>query len=124
MFTVLTVSSRPRLAPYTGLFAGVLVALFITLEAPLSGMSMNPARSFASAYPAGLWDSLWIYFAAPLLGMTIAATLRRGWQAIGALPCAKLVHGADVRCIHCGYEPGAAGPATGLDGRAPAESAT
>jgi aquaporin Z len=122
MFTVLTVSSRARLAPYTGLFAGALVALFITFEAPLSGMSMNPARSFASAAPAGLWDGLWIYFVAPLLGMVGAAALRRAWSTIGALPCAKLVHSADVRCIHCGYEPGHERPASAESACAAVES--
>jgi aquaporin Z len=113
MFTVLTVSSRPRLAPYTGIFAGVLVALFITFEAPLSGMSMNPARSFASAFPAGLWAHLWIYFVAPPLGMALGAAVCRMLPAAGALPCAKLVHPDDVRCIHCGHEPRAAASMAG-----------
>src|SRR5262249_24478054 len=59
MSAVLAFSSHPRLAPYTGLAAGVLVACYVAFEAPYSGMSMNPARSFASAAPAGLWSSLW-----------------------------------------------------------------
>ena len=75
MLTVLGFSSRARLAPYTGLAAGALVALYIALEAPYSGMSMNPARSFASAAPAGLWADLWIYFVAPPLGMWTAAAM-------------------------------------------------
>ena len=65
MSTVLFVTNKPRFAKYTGLFAGALVALFITFEAPLSGMSMNPARTFSSAVPAGFWQDLWIYFAGP-----------------------------------------------------------
>jgi aquaporin Z len=103
MLTVLGFSSRARLAPYTGLAAGALVASYIAVEAPYSGMSMNPARSFASAAPAGFWADLWIYFLAPPLGMWTAAALhgsrseRRG--------CAKLVHASGSRCIHCGYEP-------------------
>jgi len=44
MSAVLRFSNHPRLARYTGLAAGVLVMLFITFEAPLSGMSMNPAE--------------------------------------------------------------------------------
>src|SRR5262249_45641157 len=55
MSVVLRVSSRPALARYTGLCAGALVALYITFEAPLSGMSMNPARSFGSALLAHSW---------------------------------------------------------------------
>src|SRR2546427_9803334 len=49
MLVILTASNSTRLAPLTGLFAGALVASYITLEAPLSGMSMNPARTFGSA---------------------------------------------------------------------------
>jgi aquaporin Z len=103
MLTVLGLSSRARLAPYTGLAAGALVALYIAFEAPYSGMSMNPARSFASAVPAGLWSDLWIYFVAPPLGMWTAAA----WHGLRRVPsaCAKLVHAADARCIHCGYQP-------------------
>jgi aquaporin Z len=104
MTVVLALSSRERFARYTGLAAGALVATFVALEAPYSGMSMNPARSFASAAVAGQWTNLWIYFLAPLLGMLTAAFVhaKRGTARAG---CAKLVHGADVRCIHCGYEP-------------------
>ena len=104
MAVVLAVSSRPRLARYTGLAAGALVATFIAIEAPYSGMSMNPARSFASAAVAGQWMHLWIYFVAPPLGMLTAAFVhaKRGAARAG---CAKLVHSRDVRCIHCGHEP-------------------
>lgn len=105
MSVILRVSNSPRYASYTGLCAGALVAIYITLEAPLSGMSMNPARSFASAFPARLWSDLWIYFVAPVLGMQAAAawyTYRRGLHAVA---CAKLQHPPDQRCIHCGYTP-------------------
>ena len=44
MWVILVVSNDPRRAHLTGLCAGGLVALYIALEAPLSGMSMNPAR--------------------------------------------------------------------------------
>ena len=70
---VLRISNTAQLARYTPLFAGALVATYITLEAPISGMSMNPARTFGSALAAQLWTSLWIYFTAPPLGMLAAA---------------------------------------------------
>ena len=66
MLVVLLVSNTPGLARWTGVFAGCLVAIFITFEAPFSGMSMNPARTFASAAVASLWVGLWIYFTAPV----------------------------------------------------------
>lgn len=102
MLSVLHFSSRTRLAPYTGLAAGALVACYIAVEAPFSGMSMNPARSFASAAPAALWSELWIYFVAPPLGMlSAAAWYRRRAEASGS--CAKLVHDREQPCIHCGH---------------------
>jgi aquaporin Z len=99
MTVVLRVSNTASLERFTGVAAGALVALYITLEAPLSGMSMNPARSLASAVPAGTWDALWIYIVAPPIGMLVAAELysrRRGLQGIH---CAKLNHGQAGQCI-------------------------
>jgi aquaporin Z len=81
------------------------VAFYIYAEAPLSGMSMNPARSFASAAPGQHWSHLWLYFAAPLLGMVGGAQLYRRVTAGQHLACAKLQHPTDMRCIHCGYQP-------------------
>jgi aquaporin Z len=105
MLVVLAVSSRPRWARCTGLVAGVLVAAFITFEAPLSGMSMNPARSFASAWPAGDWHAFWIYLAVPVAGMQFGAAAYPWLFRRRPTTCAKLVHGTTQRCIHCGYEP-------------------
>jgi aquaporin Z len=105
MLTILIVMSRPRWGRYTGWVAGLLVAGFIALEAPLSGMSINPARSLASALPSGIWTSIWIYLLAPCLGMWLAT---RVYLRIGEAPaagCAKLRHTSDQPCIHCGYAP-------------------
>ncbi len=106
MTTVLYTTNCERIARFTPYFAGALVATYITFEAPFSGMSMNPARTFGSAFHASYWQSLWIYFLAPTLGMLSAAELflrvRQG------LPprCAKLYHTTDKRCIfNCGYRP-------------------
>jgi aquaporin Z len=103
MMTVLVVSNTARFARFTGVSAGVLVAAYIAFEAPLSGMSMNPARTFASAAPGGIWTHAWIYFTAPIAGMLAAAALY-GWLGRRA-KCAKLDHSLRQRCIHCGYEP-------------------
>lgn len=111
MLAVLSLSSSARLARLTGVFAALLVATYITFEAPVSGMSMNPARSFASAAPAGLWQQLWIYFLAPPLGMVAAAFAFVRVRSLAAVHCAKLDHAPDRRCIHCGYEPHASSAA-------------
>jgi aquaporin Z len=105
MAAVLLFSGNARLSAYTGLAAGALVAVYIAVEAPFSGMSMNPARSLASAAPGGFWSDLWIYFAAPPLGMGLAAAGYTRLAGRAGVRCAKLHHAADVRCIHCGYEP-------------------
>jgi aquaporin Z len=103
MMTAVLRVSESRHARWTGVAAGALVTLYIAMEAPLSGMSMNPARSFASAAPAGYWQHLWIYFVAPCLGMQLAAQWQLARRATGG--CAKLMHGKRERCIHCGYVP-------------------
>ncbi len=103
MLTVLTFMNAQKLTPYTGFAAGVLVAVFISLEAPFSGMSMNPARSFASAAPSGIWTAGWIYYTAPLLGMFSAVELYRLFRFTTQRMCAKLVHPLNRRCIHCGH---------------------
>jgi len=105
MLVVLIVSNTPRLARYTGLCAGALVATYIVLEAPFSGMSMNPARTFASAVPSGTWPLLWLYIAAPLSGMLLAAESYLRLVRRAGPTCAKLHHPPhDPRCIfRCGY---------------------
>ncbi|MSU60022.1 MAG: aquaporin family protein [Pedosphaera sp.] len=102
MSVVLAVSNSQKLARFTGWFAGACVAVFITFEAPISGMSMNPARTFGSAALPHLWSSLWIYFLAPPFGMLAAAALRRKLQQ--AVACAKYHHQNEKRCIFCEYQ--------------------
>ena len=104
MLVVLTVSNIKKIARFTGLFAGCLVATYIALEAPLSGMSMNPARTFASAVPAWLWSQWWIYFTAPPIGMLLAARVYLWTRGANRVFCAKLHHDNPARCIfRCRY---------------------
>jgi aquaporin Z len=104
MLVVLFVSSRKSVARLTGLCAGLLVLTYITFEAPLSGMSMNPARTLASALPGRLFTDLWIYFLAPPLGMLAAAQTFVALRGARAIACAKLHHQNSARCIfRCGY---------------------
>lgn len=104
MIVVLIVSNRATLNAWTGLFAGALVATYIAVEAPLSGMSMNPARSLASALPAHLWTGFWVYLTAPLVGMLLAAECYVRCCGAHRVLCAKLHHRNNTRCIfRCGY---------------------
>ncbi len=106
MSVILIISNTSSIARSTGIFAGILVAIYITLEAPLSGMSMNPARTFGSALPANVWTAFWVYLTAPTIGMLLASEVYLRLKGAGTVLCAKLHHQNDKRCIHCGY-PGA-----------------
>ena len=99
MTLVLGVSNDHDLAPYTGVFAGVLVALFIALLAPHSGMSINPARTFGSAVFAKRFSFFWLYATAPVLGMLLAAEAHARLDVSRAVRCAKLNHMGESRCI-------------------------
>ena len=104
MTVILIVSNSRKAARYTGLAAGTMVMLFITFEAPLSGMSMNPARTFASDFVGMQWQGLWIYFVAPVIGMLSAAEVFVRTRGIHSVICAKLNHSGTPRCIfRCGY---------------------
>ena len=99
MGMVLLTSNLDAAAPYTGMFAGLLLAVFIAVEAPFSGMSLNPARTLGSALVAREARGLWIYFTAPPLAMLAAAGLyTAAWGAAGVY-CAKLNHRGQERCI-------------------------
>jgi aquaporin Z len=102
MLIVLILTNQAPLACFTGLVAGVCVAAFITIESPLSGMSMNPARTLGSALLPHLWQSLWIYFTAPPLGMLVAAEVYVLCKC--HVVCAKYHHQNHFRCIFCEYQ--------------------
>jgi len=104
MSVILWVSNTRELNRYTGLFAGTLVMIYISVEAPISGMSLNPARTFGSAFAAQVWSSIWIYFTAPPMGMLLAAELYLRLRGRDRVLCAKLHHENTERCIfHCNY---------------------
>jgi aquaporin Z len=98
MGTVLVVSNDNRFNRWTGVCAGALVCLFIVFEAPLSGMSMNPARSLGPALLAGTLDSMWVYLIGPLAGMFLAAETYVRLRGAERVYCAKLDHPSYVPC--------------------------
>ena len=78
MFVILNVSQGSK---EKGITAGIVVGSVIALEAlfagPICGASMNPARSLGPAIVSGHLEHLWIYLAAPVLGMLVAIPLYR-----------------------------------------------
>ena len=108
MLAALEANASTRLMRWTGLVAASLVATFIAVESPLSGASMNPSRSFGSALAAHDWMPLWVYLAAPPLGMFVAAEVHRRLSArrrpaARAAVCAKLMHDDRYPCHFCQY---------------------
>ena len=111
MTMILFTSNSARWSRLTPYFAGVFVAFYISVESPVSGMSMNPARSFASAAFAGTWTSVWIYFLAPPIAMLAAAELFVRIGGLRAVLCAKLHHNNHFRCIfNCRFDELGTGP--------------
>ncbi len=105
MTMILFAGNSRRFSRYTPFFAGTLVALFIAVESPISGMSMNPARTIASAAVSGNWTSIWIYLLAPPIAMLTAAELFVRTRGIKNVLCAKLNHFGKARCIfNCNFE--------------------
>lgn len=103
MTVILWISNIRPLARFTGCFAAALVAWNISTVGPLSGMSMNPARTLASAVPAQVWHGLWIYLTAPPLAMLLAAEVYLLIRGRSHVFCAKLHHDNNKRCIFCEY---------------------
>ncbi len=106
MLVALIAINSERLEKLTGLFVGVLIALYLIFETPYSGMSMNPARSFGSALAARHGMDLWVYFVAPPLAMLLATEIFRLVKKGEVRACAKLRHGDGRDCIFCGYKEG------------------
>ncbi len=78
MLVILRVSSGSK---ETGMLAGVAIGGVVGLEAmlagPISGASMNPARSLGPAVVAGDLTHLWIYLLAPVVGAMLACPVHR-----------------------------------------------
>ena len=99
MMIILTVSNKKKISGFTGIIAGILIAVFITTEAPISGMSMNPARTLASALPAHVFQGWWIYLTAPIFGMRAASEVYLRTSGLNSVLCAKLHHGESQPCL-------------------------
>jgi aquaporin Z len=107
VFLILFCVANQRFARRTPYFAGLLVAFFVFVEAPISGTSLNPARSFAPALLTGTTRDQWLYLIAPLIGSLIAVNLVGFiFKSSKDAGCAKLFHTERYRCIFldCAYQ--------------------
>lgn len=76
MFVIMAVATDVRAVGHAAAIAiGATVGLEAIFAGPISGASMNPARSFGPALAAWNWASHWLYWAGPLVGASLAALL-------------------------------------------------
>ncbi len=114
MFVVQVLSNHARLAPITPRVVALLVMGAVIWAAPYSGFSTNPARTIASALPAGVWTAIWLYLLVPTGGMLLGAQLylllhthRSQPVRCGKLwyddttPCGRRDGRGTTRCIFC-----------------------
>jgi aquaporin Z len=96
MGVVLFTTNRRRLARFSPVVVALVTVFYYGLCYSLSGYSVNPARSFSSAFFAWIWHGIWVYFAAPVLGMMAAASLYV--RSEGRVYCAKVFHDLESTC--------------------------
>lgn len=98
--------NNQRIATKTPYLAGALVAFLVFVEAPISGTSLNPARSFAPSLLTNTYTDQWLYWLGPPVGAVLAVllfVLLVSKKNQGG--CAKLFHTERYRCIFldCAY---------------------
>lgn len=73
MLVIMAVATDKRVAPgFAGIAVGLTVGFCAMAGGPLTGASMNPARSLGPAVAGSIWDAHWIYWAAPITAMLVA----------------------------------------------------
>jgi MIP family channel proteins len=89
MFVIMAVATDTRAVGQAAALAiGAMVGLEALFAGPISGASMNPARSLGPALVGWIWTAQWVYGAAPFLGAAVAALLYR-WLRIASAPTPK-----------------------------------
>jgi len=98
MYVIMAVATDTRAV---GQLAAVAIGGAVVLDAlwagPISGASMNPARSFGPALLSGVWDAHWVYWVGPLLGAVLGATLYQALRAPAVAAAARREPVADAQ---------------------------
>lgn len=75
---------RRALVGFAGIAIGLTVGLEATVMGPITGASMNPARSLGPALVGNLWQHHWVYWVAPIVGAQLAVLLYKRLLSKGA----------------------------------------
>jgi aquaporin Z len=115
--------NRPAVAPRTGLLAATLVAVLVMIEAPMTGASLNPARTLAPAVLGRTYTALWVYFVGPMTGALLAVAAFTGQGGKEAV-CAKVYHTEKYPCPFesCNYRMVKAGETVMTEGESATEA--
>lgn len=104
MLAVLVAMNSEHFEKAVGAIVGVLIGFYIAIESPLSGMSLNPARSFGSGLTAGEWNGLWLYFIAPLASMLLATEVFVWMRRRKLIASAEEQRAGRSLCFICDYK--------------------
>lgn len=93
-------TSHDTIKNFTPFMMPIIYCIMVFAEAPVSGTSTNPARSFGPAVVSNIWSGYWLYWVAPVLGMLLAVLLFNvGWLKHLKSDVAKLYHFEKYRHI-------------------------
>jgi MIP family channel proteins len=93
MLVIMAVATDERVAPgFAPLAVGLTVGFCALTAGPLTGASMNPARSLGPAVVGGFWTAHWVYWLAPITGMVAAARVY-DWLRDAKAPTASRLFG-------------------------------
>jgi aquaporin Z len=98
MGLVLFATNHRILARFSPLLIASLTVFYYAMCSSIAGFSVNPARTFSSAFFARLWWGVWIYFVAPCLGMLTAAATYIRAAGPAKVYCAKVFHDLHSPC--------------------------
>jgi len=90
VFMIIVFIAFRELRPFTPFMIPFLYAIMVPLEADISGISTNPARSFGPSVVSGVWDAWWIYWIGPLAGALLASAV--AYRLAKRVAIAKLYH--------------------------------
>lgn len=111
-----TASAAQNVGPIAALGVGGYIALAGLWAAPVSGASMNPARSFGPALVSGDFSSFWVYVAGPIAGALIAVGCAYILRGAGGSPASREAgSGRLEEILHPSHD--VRGPDAGTDAR-------